>query len=53
MKTIAAAVTAAIIAAAIIFSIVGSTKEMIASSRKAQAQAIAGIDGAREKGGAQ
>ncbi|MGD0282520.1 MAG: hypothetical protein ABSB95_09180 [Dissulfurispiraceae bacterium] len=51
MKTITAAVTAAIIAAAIIFSIVSSSKEMIASAQKAQAQAIAAIDG--QKGGAQ
>ena len=51
MKSITAAVMAAIIAAAIIFSIVRSAREMIVSAQKAQAQAIATIDG--QRGGAQ
>ena len=51
MKTIAVAVTAAIIAAAIIVSIVSSAKEIIASAQDAQAKAIASIYG--QKGGAQ
>lgn len=50
MKRIILAVVAA---AVIIFSIVSSVKEMIASAQKAQEQAIAVIEGRQDKGGAQ
>ncbi len=53
MKTITAAVMAAIVAAVIIFSVVTGVKGLISSAQKSQAQAIAAIDGSQEKGGAQ
>ncbi len=50
MKRVVLAVVAA---AAIIFSIVSSAKDMIASAQKLQAQAIAVIEGQQDKGGGQ
>ncbi|MBF0557269.1 MAG: hypothetical protein HQL08_00660 [Nitrospirae bacterium] len=55
MKTIMAAVIAAIAAAVIILSVVSGVKGLISDAQKAQAQAqaIAAIDGQQAKGGAQ
>lgn len=52
MKTITAAVMAAIVAAVIIISVVTGIRGLISSAQKAQAQAIAAIDGTQIKGGA-
>ncbi len=49
MKAIAAAVMAAIVAVVIIFSVVTGVKGLIGSAQKAQAQAIAAIDGAKRR----
>jgi len=49
MVTVVAAVVAAAI---IIFSVVAGVRGLISSAQKSQAQAIAAIDGQREKGGA-
>ncbi len=51
MKTSTAAVIAAIVAAVIIFSVVSGVRGLISSTQKSQAQAIAAIEGMKEKGG--
>ena len=53
MKTITAAVIAAIAAAVIILSVVSGVKGLISDAQKAQDQSIAAIDGQQAKGGAQ
>jgi len=52
-RSILTVVVVVVAAAVVIFSVVAGVGGLISSSQKAQAEAIAGIDGAREKGGAQ
>jgi hypothetical protein len=51
-RSMVTVIAAVVVAAVIIFSAVTGVRGLINSAQKSQAQAIAAIDGQREKGGA-